>query len=356
MRTAARPAGRLDALDGVRTVAILWVALYHYAVFWAPSGKGEALLPYGDALAWIPGAGVGALGVSMFFVVSGAVIALSLERSASALDFAVRRLLRLWPTLLLCGALTFAATTWFGPEALRVDLPEFAISLAFLPPEHVGRALGESWQWLDGAYWSLWVEVRFYGIAAILFWAARRRFLLAWTVFAVLCAALQARFGADHALAGLLFTEFQPFFTMGIALAAMRRSPTVEPGPLAVFLLGAVLALAYASETVGDRLALIGAILLPALACLARRPLPVLSWAPMTRIGRASYAYYLLHQNFGLALLAALGPMDPAPAVAAMLAVQAAILGLSILLTERVETPIRRGLTARLPRAGAVAA
>ncbi|TFL18403.1 acyltransferase family protein [Jannaschia formosa] len=348
-------ATRYDAVDGVRTVAILWVAIYHYAVFWTPAGKGLELVPYGDALACIPWAQLGHLGVSMFFVVSGFVIAFSLERSTSARDFAGRRMLRLWPTLLLCGTLTFAATSWFGPPELVRGPVEYATSLMFLPPEHVGRALGlPGLEWLDGAYWSLWVEVRFYGVAALLFWLARRRFLLAWTGFALACAAVQGVLGADHAVSGLLFTEFQPFFTLGIALAAMRAQG-VKPGPLALFLLGAVQAIAYAPPEVGHLAALLVVIGLPSLACLSRRPVPVLSAAPVARIGRASYAYYLLHQNLGLALLAGLGALGAGLGIVAMLAVQAAILALSILLTERVEVPLRQRLRPLLSRPRAVA-
>jgi len=293
---------------------------------------------------------VGHLGVSMFFVVSGFVIAFSLERSVSALDFAARRLLRLWPTLLICGTLTYAATALLGPPELIRSPVEYAVSLAFLPPEHVGNALGlPGLEWLDGAYWSLWVEVRFYGVVAILFWLCRRRFLLAWTGFALACAAVQGQLGADHAVSGLLFTEFQPFFTLGIALAAIR-SQGVEPGPLALFLLGAVQAMAHAPPGAVHLAALLVVIGLPSLACLSRRPLPVLSAAPVARIGRASYAYYLLHQNFGLALLAGLGGLGAGFGIVAMLMLQAGILALSILLTERFEAPLRDRLRVVLPK------
>jgi peptidoglycan/LPS O-acetylase OafA/YrhL len=343
---------RLGAVDGVRAVAILWVAIYHFAVFWTPSGRGDPLLPYGDRLSWIPWAELGHLGVSMFFVVSGFVIAYSLDRSASALDFAVRRLVRLWPMLLVCGTLTFVGTLALGPEELHRTPIEYAISLAFVPPELVGQALGvEGLRWLDGAYWPLWVELRFYAVAALLFLIARRRFLLAWAGVALACAALQAVLGAQHPLAGMLFTEHQPFFTIGIALAALRVQG-VEPGPLALFLLGTVQAAAYWD---GPLAPLAAAIALPVLACLARGPLPVLSRAPVARIGRASYAYYLLHQHLGLALIAALGVSGAGLGVPAMLLCQAAILVLSIWLTERVDAPLRRALAERLrPRMRAV--
>ena len=144
---------RLDSLGGLRAIAILWVALYHYAVFWTPAGRGDDLIPYGDMLAWIPLAAVGDLGVMLFFIVSGLVIALSLTRSRSAGQFALRRLARLWPTLLICATLTFAATSLLGPAELKRSVSEYLISLSFVPPAHVGKVTGHAdLAWLDGAY------------------------------------------------------------------------------------------------------------------------------------------------------------------------------------------------------------
>ncbi len=60
------------------------VTVYHYAWFWTPTGRGDALLPYGDALAWLPFAAQGHLGVNLFFILSGFVITLSLDREPAA--------------------------------------------------------------------------------------------------------------------------------------------------------------------------------------------------------------------------------------------------------------------------------
>ncbi|GIT92016.1 acyltransferase [Jannaschia pagri] len=339
------PADRFAAVDGLRTFAILWVALYHYAVFWTPAGRGLDLVPYGDALAWIPLASVGDLGVSLFFIVSGFVISLSLERSRSILAFAALRLLRLWPTLLACGALTFCATSLLGPPELQRSFVEAGISLLFLPPEHVGRALGiGQLEWLDGAYWSLWVEVRFYGIAAILYFAWRRMFLLGWTVFALGSWALHTVIlGPDHPLSGLLFTEHQPYFTMGIALAAWRQGGP-RPGHTLLWALGAIQALTYADPELTNGIGTVIVIFLATAVILWRRPVPVLSAKPMVRAGQASYAYYLLHQNLGLALLTAFGPLSVPMGIALMLVIQAALIAVSIWFTERVEAPLRARL------------
>ncbi|WP_176827790.1 acyltransferase family protein [Ruegeria marina] len=338
----------------MRTIAILWVSLFHYAVFWTPSGKGLPLLPYGDALAWIPMADVGYFGVYLFFVVSGFVIFLSLERSKGPMDFALMRGIRLWPTLLICGSLTFGLTSLLGPAPLERSVAEYLISLTFLPPAHVGKIIGQDgFEWLDGAYWSLWTEVRFYTVAAVLFFLGRNRFLALWFGFALVCSAIflvgTVWGGAFDALSRLLFAEHQPYFSAGIALAVLRRNP--HPRLARVLLAVAILqAFTYAvlnsasGITPSHILGLIFVFALASHAMLAHRSFPFLSSRLMVLGGYASYAYYLLHQNAGMALLGFLSAKTAVSGVILMLLIQAGLLVLAITLTLWIEAPLRRNL------------
>ncbi len=349
---------RLDHLDGLRTIAIFWVALYHYAYFWTPAGKGDNLLPYGDALAGAPLADVGYLGVYLFFIVSGFVIAMSLTRSAHIGQFALNRAIRLWPTLIICGTITFLLTSFLGPEELRRDPLEYLISLTFLPPPHVGKVIGVGgMEWLDGAYWSLWTEVRFYIIAALLFFASRAHFLMSWTVFALGCAGIHVMGvtsgGVWDALARLLFTEYQPFFTAGVALASMRFGTLRWAKWLLTFAL--VQTFVYPTLVAGgltDReaagLIIVFTIAIPVM--LARSTVPILSSRAFATIGIASYAYYLLHQNAGIAILQLFADQPIAVIVTMMVVIQIAIILFSIALTRWIEVPLRRALRRKLTR------
>lgn len=336
-------------LDGLRAIAILFVALYHYAWFWAPIGKGDPLLPYGDLLSGLPLARIGYLGVQLFFIISGCVITLSLVRSRSVSIFAGSRLLRLWPTLLLCGALTFAATSLLGPAELTRSWPEALISLSFVPPsyfDHLGADAG--WQWLDGAYWSLWTEVRFYIIAAAIYFTMRPFFLTGWILFATVSAAVHlfavSGLGAADALSRLIFAEYQPYFSAGIALAYLA-SKQEQAAASMLLAMSWILAVGY-TPSPADLPLVLTITFLFAVACLVvLRPglVPFLGWRPLATLGQASYSYYLLHQNFGLALLIAL-PWQGAASVWAMLLVQIALMGLSILILRRFEQPMSRRL------------
>jgi peptidoglycan/LPS O-acetylase OafA/YrhL len=351
--------GRLEELDGLRSVAILVVALYHYAYFWTPSGRGEALLPYGDALQSIPVQDLGGVGVSLFFIISGLVISISLHHAGSLGRFAVLRAIRLWPTLLICGTLTYLATQALGPPELQRSPAEAAISMAFLPPEHVGKLLGQpDWQWLDGAYWSLWVEVRFYAVVGLIFFVSRGRLLPGWIAFCVLgalmhIAALGGSAAAD-ATAGLLFAEHQPYFSAGIALALLMRGRTRSPAT-ALLLVAFVQALLYARvgpDWSATRLAAEVAIFaLAALAALAPRRIALLGWGPVVLMGQASYVFYLLHQNFGIAILNAIPVTWAGAGIAAMLLVQAGIAVFSVMLFVAIERPLGRRLRKVVPPA-----
>lgn len=358
IKAPSAPAGTtyLGQLDGLRTVAILWVALYHYAYFWSPAGAGLNLLPYGDALAWIPLANVGYLGVHLFFIVSGFVISLSLQRSRGLVHFAQLRAIRLWPTLLICASITFVVTTLFGPPYLMRGPLEYLISLTFIPPPHVGKVIGvPNLEWLDGAYWSLWTEARFYVIVGLFYALSRNRFLEVWAGFAIASMAVHliglTYGGSFEALSRLIFAEYQPYFSAGISIAALRMGGA-SSGPLALLSLSILQGFAYPwiaagaltfSEVLGQSIVFALALY----AMLSRSRVPVLSAPLMVTLGTASYAYYLLHQNVGLAVLSQINPANESVGIALVVLVQAGIMAAAVVLTFQVEAPLRRYLRSR---------
>lgn len=108
--TSAGPTGRVEWANAVRGVAALAVLAYHFCVvFWMrhdvssglarhdPLYEGQTGAPsFARALSAVP-VELGALGVGAFFLVSGYVIALSVERY-SRRGFLVGRLMRVLPT------------------------------------------------------------------------------------------------------------------------------------------------------------------------------------------------------------------------------------------------------------------
>jgi peptidoglycan/LPS O-acetylase OafA/YrhL len=345
---------RLNELDGLRAIAIFWVALNHYCFFWAPVGDGPDLLPYGDLLSGVYLAKFGQMGVYLFFVVSGVVITMSLDTTRSFAIFALRRLARLWPSMFLCATATFAVTSYFGPAELMRSLSEYLLSMTFVFPGHIGIVLGyPDWQWLDGAYWSLWVEVRFYVVAGVIWFTLRDWRLEMWAAFAGISGLLfglgAMGNGLSDALSRMLFAAYQPYFSFGIALAALAAG--YKPRLARALLVGATLqAVIYESYEMVDismgfrgvaepMIGLCIVLILPSLAVLSPGRIKWAGALPLRTTGRASYGYYLLHQNLGMSLLLATR-LAGWRAVVAMLGIQAVVLCTAFGLYHWVEKPM----------------
>ncbi|PJI54488.1 hypothetical protein CTI14_14985, partial [Methylobacterium radiotolerans] len=107
----------------------------------------------------------GWIGVELFFVISGFVIAYSAEH-ATARAFLRSRLLRLVPAVWICATLTALVSLAIGrmgsvPHVLRAYLD----CVLFVPVE----------PWLDGVYWTLGVEIAFYALVFALLRLGRFR-------------------------------------------------------------------------------------------------------------------------------------------------------------------------------------
>jgi peptidoglycan/LPS O-acetylase OafA/YrhL len=123
-------------LDLVRFAAAALVMAFHYQVGAAPSQPSVLL-----ATGWV--------GVEVFFVLSGYVIAFSAE-GASPGSFARSRAVRLLPGVWICSAASAIAAV-----AVGFDHHLFWRYLSTL-------ILWPTGPWVDGVYWSLPVEVAFY--------------------------------------------------------------------------------------------------------------------------------------------------------------------------------------------------
>jgi len=155
--TAAVPPALSVYLDLVRWGTAMLVVLYHLKERGFGSAWVNAHLP-----------GNGHAYVTIFFVLSGFVIAATVDRKRErgALDYALDRLARLHsvalPVLLICAALSFAWPA-LDPNssyrfALERPLATFAANALFL---------GNAWfldaaPFVDGPYWSLGYEAMYY--------------------------------------------------------------------------------------------------------------------------------------------------------------------------------------------------
>jgi len=161
----ARKTPRLIGVDLARILAAWMVMAFHLA-YWSWAGAGGTIYSILQGAYAFPElrlfSSFGWVGVQVFFVISGLVIACSAER-ATALDFARRRFLRLFPGAVISATLTLAVALAIEWKPAWELAERYVRSILFVP-------FGP---WMDGAYWTLGIEVSFYMLIGIFIFARR---------------------------------------------------------------------------------------------------------------------------------------------------------------------------------------
>ena len=296
MSSVAFSSGRNNTIDAFRGIAILGVLLYHYTLLWGSSWYGTNLYGYGrvypDVLV------LGAVGVYLFFVISGLVITMTVLRSRSGVEFVVRRFARLYPAFVAGICLTLAVT---GISAI----PTFKVSFGDVVANLTMNAPFFHRHWVDGAYWSLAVEIKFYALVAVAFVLLRDRFWIAIAGVAAL-GFVVFEFGITKQI---LLAPYGPLFLAGMAvwfwLFEERRLPALVLAFESLVLYAAYrhsFELARVSPWLPHLVLCLSVAALVALLALGRNT----SMGPLSAIGRISYSLYLIHQNIGVVIIASL--------------------------------------------------
>ncbi len=148
-------------LDLLRFFAASIVVLNHFGIF---TWNQPSIAVTGRWLAFpglVPASWCGWVGVEIFFVISGFVIAAS-ARNATPGSFLRHRIIRVFPALWICTTLAFVMLLASG-QSLSTLLPAYIRSL-FLSP--VGP-------YIDGVIWTLMVEAVFYSLIFLILLAGR---------------------------------------------------------------------------------------------------------------------------------------------------------------------------------------
>lgn len=156
---------RLSYLDGMRGLAVFLVILFH--VF---SDRWVDFLPYRDV--YHDYFKFGYMGVQIFFVISGFVISMTLEKCGGFGEFMYRRWLRLFPAMLIVSLLILATSALltnrpYGTPQINDLIP----GLTFIEPEFYRTIFNNNQKVLEGAFWTLFVEAKFYLVAGLLYFA-----------------------------------------------------------------------------------------------------------------------------------------------------------------------------------------
>jgi peptidoglycan/LPS O-acetylase OafA/YrhL len=324
---------RLGGLDALRGVAATAVMLFHYHLWFLEVAKGPAR-PVLMSLFL-----TGQFGVELFFIVSGFVIFMSLERSAGLAAFALARIVRLWPTFLACMGVTLLVPFALGDPAPPGQIWDVLASATMLP--HLFGFRG-----IDGSYWTLLYEIDFYTLAGIcvlgLGWKAPEIPCAVW-----LAIATGVRLSGAHGLVEeVSCARFAHLFVAGIMLyrlhAGQRTSLT-----LPLLLLTPILSAGGPAWYSGSLP--VWAYMLT-IACLVGvvwfAPSRAGRARPLLFLGRISYPLYLVHATAGFSVLPRLRSVGLGPD-ASIVVTSCLAIAVATLISNGIEIPVRRWFRAR---------
>jgi peptidoglycan/LPS O-acetylase OafA/YrhL len=353
------PAHRAWPLDILRIIAALMVLVQHWSIvglsdiFNSPGLTG--IFSYGF------------LGVDVFFFISGIVITRSALNS-TARKFTVSRFARLAPAYIV--VLLISIPVGLYTKDLRYEPSSIFSSLTF--SEFVTQPQDDDLLILDS--WTLWVEIQFYFVIALLLlgfglWQilSRSKSNLTLTVFKIVFTIWLAFIALNAADASgipklLTLGGFATAFICGGLFGTITNWNTLIR--LSPILLLATTLMFYgfydrsvnSSATIGNldlqstqvlvSVVLVTVCLVSVLAGLIVGPLPLRVAKVLTILALATYPLYLMHQELGNRAILKMTELGATPLVA-VATVFILCVALSILISMKVEPPLRRAILNR---------
>lgn len=334
---------RLGALDALRFLAAFSVLSFHFTGI-TPGWDGRAPHELDGLGRW---ASYGTMGVPLFFVISGFVILMT-AWGRDIPQFVASRVSRLFPAYWTAVAIAavFSFVLWPTGSVLYGHAPTKVQALLNLTMFHSAFGAFD----LDGPYWTLWSEARFYLLLAffMLVGITRQRVMAFASLWPVV-AAVAAQTG-QHLIATLLISDYAPYFAGGMLLYVIYRDGH-DFGTWLLVGMQSLFAVYFAVGHYPDVIAastgwppsktLVAAI---SFACfglvglVSLTPLGRTSARWMTSLGALTYPLYLVHERVGLYFIHVLHA-KAAPWVAVAVATAAA-LTLAALIHYLVERPL----------------
>ncbi|MCP9465120.1 MAG: acyltransferase [Nitrospira sp.] len=288
---------RIYEIDLLRFLAALAIVLFHYS-YRGHAADDLTVMSY-PALA--PVFKYGYLGVELFFMISGFVILMT-AANRSLGEFVIARIVRLYPAFWICCTITLLVTLAIGEPPHSASLPRYLANMTMLSG-FVGIVS------IDGAYWSLFVELQFYALVGLLVVSGRihraEQFLWLWLLASVALAIYPVR-----GLFSLLIAQYSAFFIAGAGcfliwsngLSLPRAALIACSWGLALFQsLQKLRSFERHYNTTFDIVVVesLITVFFTVMLLIALRRTAFASRKEWVVLGAISYPLYLLHQNVG---------------------------------------------------------
>ncbi len=294
---------RIKSIDGLRGLAILLVVAFHtYShpkeyIPWVTIYKDFFILKFGY------------MGVELFFMISGFVILMTLERSNSFKEFIIKRWLRLFPAMLIATILIYATSFFLLERPLgKISYIDFLPGLFFIDPDiFSGNSVFNIGRPIELAFWSLFVEVKFYFIFGALYFYNKKTalknliivFLSFFTIYCIKRLAHSENIDSIYTYLNLYFSlQYFGWFCIG---AIMYKSYSLNDKLMAYRSAYLIIPAYYCST----RHAYIAALLIYTLFYFTlnnKKVCAIIGNRFLIFFGVISYPLYLIHENAMVAL------------------------------------------------------
>jgi peptidoglycan/LPS O-acetylase OafA/YrhL len=293
------PHQRFVFVDGLRGIAAMWVVLFHSAAGGHIPGLLAAMPVWLAAVIKN-----GHLGVSIFFVLSGFVIAHSVYGERSTISFVarfmLRRSIRLDPPYWFAIALCIAFAVLSAVIVSDKSAPQLSWGQILAHVLYLQDLL--SYPQINWVFWTLCIELQFYLVYVILLALARNnpdlpfqgRSTAVWLAAAAIVSLL---WPTGFLTASPWPGSFLPLwygFLLGVGAYWTWRNQTLLP-----YFVVFALTIAGAAALSGNMFALVCAATAFALwlAAVSSRMMMSLNWSWLQFLGLVSYSLYLTHNS-----------------------------------------------------------
>ena len=278
---------RIENIDILRGVAIIFIVLYHYTAHYSPDYLFRSDNWSSDITKhlWV--------GVDIFFILSGYCIAMTIFQSKNYIEFLMRRFARIYPAYVFCGLITLTFYSLFDLPGREVDWYTGFMNLIF-----ANFVPGLEFQYIDGVYWILFVELKFYIFFGIIYFFFKdlNKSIISWVIFSIF---LNIVILFDNNIAKTI-TSISPhanWFLVGLMIFSLKEKKLLTYFLTILFVISNII--------VNERFAgyELPFILIVFLIWLVLKLKLNFRLSLISKIGLISFSWYLLHNSIGIIMI-----------------------------------------------------
>tara|TARA_B100000989_G_scaffold296485_1_gene279823 strand:- start:276 stop:1298 length:1023 start_codon:yes stop_codon:yes gene_type:complete len=278
---------RIVNIDILRGVAIIFIVLYHYTAHYSPDYLFRSDNWTSDVTKhlWV--------GVDIFFILSGYCIAMTIFQSQNYIEFLMRRFARIYPAYVFCGLTTLIFYSFFDLPGREVDWYTGFMNLIF-----ANFVPGLNFKYIDGVYWMLIVELKFYIFFGIIYFFFKdlNKSIISWVIFSIF---LNIIILFDDNIVGTI-TSISPhanWFLVGLMIFSLKEKRLFMYFLTILFVISNII---VNERFTGYELPF---ILIVFLIWLVLKLKLNFRLSLISKIGLISFSWYLLHNSIGIIMI-----------------------------------------------------